>query len=85
MQSQHHLYGSQAAAAAAYQTAAAAGYAPGPAANMNMQAAPAQYNHVLVMPVGHPGMSQHSAHPQYNYTARDPGVYTAHNPGTSLP
>jgi len=67
MQSQHHLYaaGNQSASAAAYQNAAAAGYA-GPA-NMNMQPATAQYNHVVMMPMNHHGIPQAGGHTQAAY------------------
>jgi len=71
MQSQHHLYaaGNQsaaAAAAAAYQNAAAAAGYAGPA-NVNIQPAAAQYNHVVMMPVNHHAMTQPAGHAQPAY------------------
>jgi len=84
-QSQHHLYaaGNQ-SAAAAYQHAA--GYA-GPT-GMNMPTA-AQYNHVVMMPVNHPGMPQPGTHPQPypGYHGRDGTsvIYPGQPTGMMLP
>ena len=77
-QPQHHLYApanqsaaAAAAAAAGYQNAASAGGYGAPA-NVNMQPAAAQYNHVVMMPVNH-GIPQPTGHaPAYaGYQGRE--------------